>query len=528
MKKSDLIQILRCLSKEEKREFSTFIQIKSLHREAKLVQNTINLFNYIQNEQERKLSKEDFYKRFFKDEFYSESKVKQLISALLFLLNRWLLLQNQVKKNDNNVLELKLEDSIQLLKAYKKINKEGKAALSYSKRLLKYTEDKINSYPYKNSDYHFLQMNLQEILVHKKGRAIEAISKYIHHIDVYSTIRSSQYETFLLRSRIQPKQYDKEKPEVRLITTLNQNLYLKKYDNLEEEYKAYEEVEEMLNQYKHLFTSTERLNFSTFVMDFCMKKINQGYDRYIEKYREQIEETSKLSSIESKIQSLKNLVGILLVNLEKSISSQQVDNTYQFINTKIEEIEKIIKETAPNIEKKYVSDMITYNQARVNFFHAYLLNTYCQKQVTLLYLNIEDMLRDREREENTRINVIKFSNLFIGVEARRLLAKAYYELSLINTISPKQQREYRLNTKKAINNLEGYLRNNNSRLPKNTIEKNTHFTKSLGTILRSKQLKRLNNTKSDIIEPKNSFSESTWLLQKVNQKIKQLFPHDMD
>ena len=288
MEKSKLFNVYRSLSKQEVRRFGRMVQSAFLkeHRIIRLTNYMIK--HHGQWNQSKYWQKDRIYKAVFgKDSPYNDLKLRETYSGLYAELKRFIM--QEELKSDDFFAQLYLVRSLRKRKADKaynaergrlqeRLNQHGALdAEFYQKSFLVAKEDRLH---HGQQHLRVFDKALQEML--------DALDAF------YFSLKLRESCEMLNLERIQGKEYkrpflddlvallERENSEQGLSSSVE--VYLTIYRSLTEGDEVYfDRMQEHLGRLEGVFTEAERRGVFTYMLNFCISKVNRGQQAYYPK-----------------------------------------------------------------------------------------------------------------------------------------------------------------------------------------------------------------------------------------------------
>ena len=288
MENSKLFNVYQSLTKQEAKRFYRMVQsaYQKEHRIVRLISYLIKYHD--QWGQTKYWKKERIYKAVFgKDTPYNDLKLRETYSGLYAELKRFIM--QEELKSDDFFAQLYLVRSLRKRKANKAYNAErGKLqerlnqhgaqdAEFYQKSFLVAKEDRLH---HGQQHLRIFDKALQEML--------DALDAF------YFSLKLRESCEMLNLERIQGKEYkrpflddlvallERENSEQGLSSSVE--VYLTIYRSLTEGEEVYfDRMQEHLGQLEGVFTEAERRGVFTYMLNFCISKVNRGQQSYYPK-----------------------------------------------------------------------------------------------------------------------------------------------------------------------------------------------------------------------------------------------------
>jgi hypothetical protein len=391
MQGSQLIQLTKSLSKRDFRELRKVVRSPYFNQR----EDVIQLYDYIEkvfNEKLPDFSKEKAFKKLFPNKKYDDVLMRQLMSYLLKVIEKYLITEG--------ILQDDLESQLQLTHALRFRN----ADKLFEKQLTQFSES-IDNQGFKNAKYHYMKfrMRLEDYTYRgeKKRTAELNLQNLSDELDNYYVAERLRYaaimhthQAVIKHSYQQPMleyalSYVKEIKE----TPPSVSAYYYAYKTMTEP-----EIEENFNNLRqiiignaHLFSESERKELYVLATNYCIRRLNNGEKNYgleaLKLYRARMDNN---------------------VLLENGILSQYTYNNILMAALKTEEYEwaeTFLKEFKQYLPEKEKENIFNYNLALFYFRKG---KEYYGNAMTLL-------------------QQVTLNEVLYNLDARRLLARIYFE-----------------------------------------------------------------------------------------------------
>ncbi|NNF01467.1 MAG: hypothetical protein HKN22_02165 [Bacteroidia bacterium] len=387
-----LIILLQNLDKRELSELNKFIHSPYHNRHERV----IALYDHLRKGLRKEpfdLDKDTLFSYIFPDEKYSDSKLRHLFSYLLDVIESYL----EIKALESDHFERK----IKLLRAYrrKKLYKHfdntrvllEKYDSKHSKRDLEYhfQQYQLSTEVYDQvaSSTRSEQINLQELTDNLDIFYIASKLKIACHVLMFKNLFKKEHEMLLFEHVL------KLVEERKLYSIPIVGIYYHTYMTLTrpQEEKYFFELKQQLSDNADKFTKDETRDIHLLAINYCIRKLNDGHDRYLEEvftlYRVALNNEALL--IEGKL------------------------SPYTYINIASASLKLFNYDWAEDFINKY-RDQLNTND--VESFY-----TYAKAQwlfATSRFSEVTDLLLQTD-----------IKDFFAQLQARVLLLKSYFELS---------------------------------------------------------------------------------------------------
>jgi hypothetical protein len=393
---SQLLQIIKSLNKRDMRELHKVVLSPYFNQR----EDVVLLFEEIEkslNDKLPDLSKEKIYRNVFPNKKYDDVLMRQVMSYLYKIIQKYLItegvLQNEMEsqlylnhalrqRNADKVLEKQLNESLQIV--YKQEFKNAK--YHYLKYMLH-----IEEYEYYSKKKRTSELNLQRIsdeldFFYLSERLRQACIMYSHQ-----NISNHHYNQPLLENTIEQIGQIKNLPPS-VIAYYHNYKALTELDNEEN----YHQLKKIILEQGYFFPENERRNLYIATTNYCIRRLNQGEKSFgfeaLELYRSRMQNN---------------------VLLENGIFPPYSYNNILMLALKSEEYEwaeKFLYDFKQYLPEKERENIFQYNLALFYF----RTGKYSEAMDLLQKVNLNDVL--------------------YNLDARRLLARIYYDLDEINAL----------------------------------------------------------------------------------------------
>ncbi len=393
---SQLLQIIKSLDKRDMRELHKVVRSPYFNQR----EDVILLFDWIDKSLNSKLpdlSKEKVFSEIFPDKKYNDVLMRQMMSYLYKITQKYLItegvIQNDMEsqlylthalrqRNADKILEKQLNDSLEI------IDNQGFKNAKY--HYLKYSL-RVEQYDYWSKKNRSSELNLQDLsdeldFFYLSERLRQACIMHSHQ-----TITKHIYEQHLLKVALDKiNEFSNIPPSV--------SAYLHTYKALTEP-----ENEDHFHQLKNiiivqgfLFPENERQDLYILATNYCIRRLNQGEKSYgreaLELYQARLDNNVLLENGILPIYTYKNILVLAL-------KAEEYEWAERFLND--------FKQYLPEKDRE---NIFQYNLALFYF----RTGKYDEAMVLLQKVNLHDVL--------------------YNLDARRLLARIYYELDEVNAL----------------------------------------------------------------------------------------------
>ena len=474
MKSSKLISILQCFSKRELKRLSDFVVSPYFNKKLEVSTFYKFLLQYAPSFSDENMTKENAYHYIYPQKaVYQEKLVGYWMSDLLKLVEDFLA-QEELNQSP-------LQKGIYLLEIYNKWQLEKPFQSTINK--LHKMQAIANHYDFKYY-YNEFQLHSNENFYfdrQKKHIYDNSLQKAIDNLDLYYLAEKLRYcceilnrqnvmvSNYQLRLMKEILTYLKEHPHddvppIAIYTAILQSLLEK------EKEQHFRNLKDLLKKYTHAFSKEEARSMYVYAINYCIGKIRIGKENYrlevFEVYKEALEKETIFEGKYLSPWSFMNIVDI-------GVSIKEFEWTENFIQLYKEKL-------APNFRQNAYAHNLAYL-----YFH-----------------------QSKFGEALKLLNEVTFDDIGYSIKSRKLLLRVYYELDEIDPF-------YSL-----VDSFKIYLKRNKL-LSENRKKAYLNFIKFIARLSRliKGQNSRLLKIKKQIEENPNTPNIS-WLLQKVNEKLK--------
>lgn len=399
MKNSKFIQVLESFERKEITLLIQFIESPFFNKNETL----IIFFKIILEEapafDEQKVNKKVIFKKMFPREKFDDLKLRHIMSDAYKLVEKFLVHHKVEEENEEGQLKL-----LEVL-AHKNLEKNFESTY---KKLYKILENK----PIRDAKYFDLQFHMESInnyfLLEKGGRANELnLQQVANKLDVfflvkklriccdilnYQNLRAVKHELFLLDeilTHLRNKKYENI-PSISIYYQILMTLI-----DIEHE-QHFLKLKSLLKEHSKEFPKEEARDMYHFALNYCIKKLNQGKEKYVGEsfmlYKEALEKEVLYENNYLSPWNFKNIVAIAL-------RLGHFQWVYDFI-------EKYISK----IKLEYRQNAYIYNMAKLHFY---------QKE----YHEVVKLLQK-----------VEYEDVFYGLDSKSTLIKTYFETDQIGPL----------------------------------------------------------------------------------------------
>lgn len=393
---SQLLELIKSLDKRDMRELRKVVRSPYFNQR----EDVIHLFDCIDKTLNNKLpdlSKEKVFKKIYPDQKYDDVLIRQLMSYLYKVIQKYLItegvLQNEMEsqlylthalrqRNADRIVEKQLNDSLEI------IDKQSFKNAKY--HYLKYTL-RVEQYDYWSKKKRTSELNLQDLsneldFFYLSERLRQACIMHAHQ-----TITKHAYNQYLLKVAL-----DKIESIPNIPPSVS--AYYHTYKALTEPENEYHfhQLKKIIIDKGFLFPENERKDLYILATNYCIRRLNQGEKPFgseaLELYRARMQNNVLL---ENGILPPYTFNNILMLALK----SEEYQWAESFLND--------FKQYLPEKERE---NIYQYNLA-IFYFRT---GNYADAMTLLQKVNLNDVL--------------------YNLDARRLLARIYYDLDEINAL----------------------------------------------------------------------------------------------
>jgi len=396
MQKTKLSQLLRIFDAWEIYHLKDFVASPFFNKRKDLIQ----LLNFYLNTKNDKITKPELFGKVFPDMHYDEKKMNNLVSDL-FKLTEQFLAYREILENDTFI-------TLNIAKAYRKKDQPIRF-----KKAIEKGKKQLEKQPLRDRDYLLLCYNFEFEYFDFLGKKIRTRENNLQEMaDIYDTIciseklkqfcfQASHQNVFNTNYRENLKnsilELLEKQPNLLNVTYLHiYYLAFKLIDTEQEEY--FRALCKNLQEQSDKFHLYEKENLYRLVINWCIRKVNGGFENYVS------------DAFELYKQVLKEKIFID----NKKMSSYTFANIVTFgINlNELEWVENFLKNYS-----KYLPKEIRQNEM---FYHAGVLK-YKQKQL--------------KKAKHLLLNFTS-KDYLMNVRAKVILIRVYFELEEYDSLDP--------------------------------------------------------------------------------------------
>jgi hypothetical protein len=389
MQGSQLIQLTKSLSKRDFRELRKVVRSPYFNQR----EDVIQLYDYIEkvfNEKLPDFSKEKAFKKLFPNKKYDDVLMRQLMSYLLKVIEKYLITEG--------VLQDDLESQLQLTHALRFRN----ADKLFEKQLAQFSES-IDNQGFKNAKYHYMkfqirladhnyrgekkrtsELNLQSLSDELDYFYIAERMRYASLIHAHQAVTNHNYQQPLLGNTLEYVNKMEETPP-------SISAYFHAYKTLTqpENVENFNNLRQIIVEKGNLFPERERKDLYVLATNYCIRRLNNG---------EKIYGLEALKLYQARMDNN--------VLLENGILSLYTYNNILIAALKTEEYnwaENFLNEFKKHLPEKERENIYNYNLALFYFRKG----------------NYDDAM--------TLLQRVNLTDVLYNLDARRLLARIYFD-----------------------------------------------------------------------------------------------------
>lgn len=463
MSQNRLHEIFHELSPLELRELAKYVRSPLFNKKEKVIQ----LFDYMRKKKDKGWDDKKTFEHLYPNEQFNVQQLHYLNCALHKHIESYL-----IWKECRNS---EIDSNLYLMKAYRKKHMDKPF-----NRILRKTEELLEEQPLRNEVYHAYQYEVQkEILYHQKEKKRGAAFKLQELSDIqdlcFISDKLKNACTILSHQTLTKKEYDQGLLDTILKKVALEKKYLeypaiaiyyyafKALSDFEDE-ESFLSLKQLLIEKIQLFSDKEQKDIYILAINYCIKRLNTGADRFIRE------------AFETYRNGLKKDILI-----ENGILSRWTYNNIIILGLKLKEfdwVESFIYDYKKHLDEATKEDSFNFNLAKF----------YLEKKdyKTVMPLLIQT----------------KYDDLLHNLGAKMMLVKMYYELEEIDALENLLEsfKTYILRKKDIGYHKENYL--NIIAFVKKLIHINPYDRKELKTLGKD-------------IEQTKILTEKKWLLHQV-------------
>ena len=285
MKNHKLIRLFKTLNQQELRELKQFVRSPFYNRR----QDVIRLFDTLRKiiKYPEKLTAEKLFVKVYPEQFFHASNLAHVMSYLLKIIEEYLI-QQEVNREGK-------ERYFYLIRAYRRrnLNKALQRKIIQAEVLLRQQNTKNLQTHY---DYYRLGMEIYNVQKRQKRTVVTALQETANYLDLYligkklhqscillthSALSSQQYELGLLKNILNYLEMPAQK------ALLNEPSLVLWYHALQtflapNKEQHFQKLKHFLPQTSQYFSQAECSDFYQIALNFCIKRLNQGQQIYIQ------------------------------------------------------------------------------------------------------------------------------------------------------------------------------------------------------------------------------------------------------
>ena len=393
---SQLLQIIKSLDKRDMRELHKVVRSPYFNQR----EDVILLFDWIDKSLNSKLpdlSKEKVFSEIFPDKKYNDVLMRQMMSYLYKIIQKYLITEGVLKhdmesqlyltqalrqRNADKIVEKQLNDSLEII--------DNQCFKNAKYHYLKYSL-RMEDYEYRSKLKRDSELNLQDLSNELDFFYLSETLRQACIMHSHQTITKHAYEQYLLKIVLENIDNIPNIPP-------SVSAYFHTYKALSEpenEFHFHELKNIIINQ-GFIFPENEQRDLYFFATNYCIKKLNNGDKSFgreaLGLYRTGLNNKILLENGILPIYAYKNITTL-------AIKSEEYGWAERFLHD--------FKQYLPEKERE---NIFQYNLALFYF----RTGKYDEAMVLLQKVNLHDVL--------------------YNLDARRLLARIYYELDEINAL----------------------------------------------------------------------------------------------
>ncbi len=397
MQNSRLIVLCQILSKKEIRDFRKYIATPFFNQRADVIQ----LFEYLAEclfEYDIIPDKEQIHRKVYPDQAYSDHQVRLILSFCFKHLDQFLI--HQAYFSD------KVKSKIKLLEAYRKRNLSKHFQRSMEDVWKMHQKSAVRNADYFNDSLQILQEEYQYTSTSQRTGA-QNLQRISDNMDIaYFTLKLRQtclslshqavYNTEYHFGMVEEVVHYIEAQKLLNIPAIAIYYYCYKALTQPNQTQYFEQLKKTLFEKHQLFPETEMRDLFLLTINYCIKRINKGHQRFekevLDLYKEGLRQEYLMTNGLLSRFTYQNICSIAL-------KLKDYDWVGQF-NPQYKD----------RLEKQYRESAYSYNMARLE---------YARKN----YSAVLDLLQKSN-----------FKDLLINLDAKAIALKTYYELEEITLL----------------------------------------------------------------------------------------------
>ena len=393
---SQLLQIIKSLDKRDMRELHKVVRSPYFNQR----EDVILLFDWIDKSLNSKLpdlSKEKVFSEIFSDKKYNDVLMRQIMSYLYKIIQRYLITEG--------VIQNEMESQLYLTHALRQRNAD-----KIVEKQLNDSLEIIDNQGFKNAKYHYLKYKIHtenyEYLNSKKRNVGDSLQEQVDELDFFymseylrqaciinaqQTISKQIYNQPLLPAIINRVKKLKDLP-----ISISAYLHALNTLNEPEDEQHFHWLKDIIVNNSSAFPEKELRDLYIVATNYCIRRLNQGEKSFgkeaLELYQARLDNNVLLENGILPIYTYKNI-------LTAALKAEEYEWAERFLYD--------FKQYLPEKERE---NIFQYNLALFYF----RTGKYDEAMVLLQKVNLHDVL--------------------YNLDARRLLARIYYELDEINAL----------------------------------------------------------------------------------------------
>ena len=392
MEKTTLIQVYSTLNPTEHAQFKRYIASPFFNTNQNLVKLANEISAYL-NKKRKFKDKSDLYKHLFQNEKYNDLKIRHLFSDLLKLLKSFMAYQ-VFEKNP-------IEQQMVLLKNYRDrhLNKQFE-------KTMKHMDTLLEKHPYRDTEFYrnhyILEAEQNVFLEENMSRSTEPnLQKTMNALDVMYIVNKLRYACHML-NYVNVMQADYQLLLIKeIMTFVRNNAYenipaigiyyqiLNTFESPEKE-ENYFKLKYLINEHTRSFPSSEALIIYNFAMNYCVGRINEGDNKYLN----EIFDLYKTALQESII-------------FKQGVLSPWYYKNITVVGLRLGEykwVKEFLQKYKTSLPEYYQENAYTYNLAKYYFY------------------------REKYTEVIKLLHEVEYQDIFYSLDSKAMLLKTYYEL----------------------------------------------------------------------------------------------------
>ena len=394
MLKSKLVSVLKRLGKKERGQFKKFVRSPFHNRHQHIINMNEYLLGLAPEWKAAYLDKEAVFKHIFPEEtIYDDLKMRHLMSGLFQLVEEFLMWNHF--KSDKTLNKINLMSAYRkkglnklFLSILKKINKELAQEKPYYPTFFFHhflTHSEYNQY-LESLFQRGTEPNLQNLSDSLDSFYLANKLKCCCAMLSYQNLVNIEYQLHLSNELIHYLSKHWTNYEAPVAIYYHTLLTLIEPDKPEH----FQQLKQLLQKHYARFPKSELQDIYAFAKNYCIKHLNKGQVEFLQElfelYQTEIEQELILINDFFPPNDFKNIVSVGLRLKE-----------YQWVET-------FIKENEKKLNDAFRKNVYAYNLAQLRFEQG------------------------RYKEVLELLHRLNYDELFLGLDARRLLLKTYYEL----------------------------------------------------------------------------------------------------